>query len=301
MVNKKEGKQRRKHEAPQERAFEKRLSKRRKRSAPKRRPSVKEEWNGDELMVWIQLAFCAHSELTVMIAGSEPPDETSTQSSKGKNSPAAQEHQESPLPSAPTVSKRGGRRPGAGRGRGGHASHTHTSSEKEGKANNSPKDGHEPIVSGGETLVIVQNGNPPPVKRGRWRKEEPVNHDSDKDRSDGNNNNSDGRGDNSGIPTPAGTESNGNGATHHSSKAEGKEPSTRRDKDPSMNELKRRAIAMLEFLRSVQADMPEVASLVADSPPATTNIILESSGANPLGLEAEKLKGKLEKWQVEFA
>jgi hypothetical protein len=234
-------------------------------------------------------------------AGSEPPDETSTQSSKGKPSPTAQEHQESPLPPAPTVSKRGGRRPGAGRGRGGHTSHVHTSSEKGGKANNSPKDAHEPVVSGGETSGAVQNGIPPPAKRGRWRKEEPANNDSDKDKSDGNNNSSDGRGDNGSNPTSAGTESNGNGTTHHPSKADGKEPSTRRDKDPSMNELKRRAVAMLEFLKNVQADIPEVPSFATDSPPASTNIVIESAGASPLGVEAEKLKGKLEKWQVEFA
>jgi hypothetical protein len=68
-----------------------------------------------------------------------------------------------------------------------------------------------------------------------------------------------------------------------------------------MNELKRRAVAMLEFLKTVQVDMPEVPSLVADSPPSTTTIIVDSAGDSPLGVEAEKLKGKLEKWQVEFA
>jgi hypothetical protein len=68
-----------------------------------------------------------------------------------------------------------------------------------------------------------------------------------------------------------------------------------------MSELKRRAVAMLEFLKNVQADIPEAPSLAADSPPASMNIVVDSAGASPLGVEAEKLKGKLEKWQVEFA
>jgi hypothetical protein len=173
--------------------------------------------------------------------------------------------------------------------------------EREGKTKHSPKDTNENTGSGGETSTPLPNGNPPPVKRGRHRKEEPVSHDSDKDRSDGYNNNSDGRGDNGSIPTPAGTDSNGNSTTPHSSKVEGKEPSTRRDKEPSMNELKRRAIAMLDFLKNVQADMPDGAGHVADSPPTTTNILVENIGTSQLVVEAERLKGRLEKWQGEFA
>jgi hypothetical protein len=68
-----------------------------------------------------------------------------------------------------------------------------------------------------------------------------------------------------------------------------------------MNELKRRAIAMLDFLKNVQADIPDGAVNVADSPPITTNILVENVRTSPLVVEAERLKGRLEKWQGEFA
>jgi hypothetical protein len=246
-------------------------------------------------------SFFHYTECLFQTPGSDPPDETSAKnSSNGKASPTATEHHGSPLPPAPTVSKRGGRRAGAGRGRGGHAGHAHTPSEKESRTGNSPKDEH--VGNGGETstTILVANGNPPPAKRGRWRKEDPVNQDSDRDKSDGNNHNSDGRGDNGSNPTSAGTESNGNGI-NQSIKVDGKEASTKRDKDPSMNELKRRAHAMLDFLKNVQAETPDAPGLVVDSPPASTNVHVEGVVGSPLAVEAERLKGKLEKWQVEFA
>jgi hypothetical protein len=196
------------------------------------------------------------------------------------------------VPPAPTISKRGGRRPGAGRGRGGH--HAAVIAERDSKTG-SPKD---IPGSGGETSNSGPshnhpNGNSGPGKRGRNRKESHVSNESDKDKSDGNR-------DVTSDPSRRGGESNGNG-THHNSKGDG--TTAKPGKDPSMLELKKRAAMMLEFLSSAQADMPKAPDAIGIED--TSAVLLTGRGnevsGSPLIVEAERLKGRLEKWQLDFA
>ncbi|KAF2430998.1 hypothetical protein EJ08DRAFT_649311 [Tothia fuscella] len=228
--------------------------------------------------------------------GSDPPEEQSRQSSNGKQSPPDNDQRETPLPPTPITSKRGGRRPGAGRGRGGH--HAAAATERDGKTG-SPKDPTEIPGSGGEISNSNNhpNGNSAPNKRGRQRKESHVSNESDPSKSDSNGNNKDVTSD----PSKRGGDNNGNG---NGTKENGTTATTKRDKDPSMLELKRRAALMLEFLTSAQSDMPKVpeSGIGID----VTGAVLLTSGGNavngsPLVVEAERLKGRLEKWQEMFA
>jgi hypothetical protein len=236
-------------------------------------------------------------------AESEQPEESAikTSSSNAKSSPVNDKTPETPNPPAPMPSKRGGKRPGAGRGRGNH----HAASEHD--ARPSLMDADMADV-GPSHHVPTTNGT---GKRGGRKAAQhhstDQTTDSDKD-----------------IPLVNGihsastdNEANGGGKGPTSDPSNNHTPSTSsKGKEPSMLELKRRAIAMLDYMERAQMDIArkiqkeggDSAVRLGMNPAASPSafaVAISTSGreVNPGVkdiLHADGIKEKLVGWQAEF-
>jgi hypothetical protein len=186
--------------------------------------------------------------------------------------------------SSTNPSKRGGKRLGAGRGRSNPAP---TPSERDEK--DSPRNGND---GGGETPVpsVIVNGIGA-SKRGKRGQQHPRDEsgESDKDANNSNNNNNANGITGSDADTPvdvAGTSSHTN---------------TSKKKEPSMNELKRRAAAMLEWIEKAKEDLSRssVVRLSMSASPIGGAASPPSMVKSELGSVAEMLHSRLLGWQVE--
>jgi len=237
------------------------------------RVSAKSGWGGDEWTVCYPTLFLLRQLLTNE-PESELPEESSTKtSSNAKASPAEVDTPDTPnLNPTTTTSKRGGKRPGAGRGRSHQAP---TPSERDEKG--SPKDGNDASGSGENNTIpaVTINGTTRRGKRGQHNNHE--SGESDKDAL-----------------------ANGNGV--NGSDADAMEISTitgSKKKEPSMAELKRRAAAMLEWVERAKEDLGKSHGSLAGSPSAASPAPVMPVKAE-MGSVAEMLQGKLLGWQVEY-
>ncbi|QDS69345.1 hypothetical protein FKW77_003754 [Venturia effusa] len=237
-------------------------------------------------------------------AESEQPEELATKSlSNAKSSPINEKTPETPMPPAPVTSKRGGKRPGAGRGRGNH----HATADHESR----------PTTMSTETTEAGPSNHTPTTngtgKRG-GRKAAQQHHsneqttDSDKD-----------------VPMTNGSsaaidgEVNGTGRGPTSDPSNNHTPSTTsKGKEPSMLELKRRAMAMIEYMdraqldiaRRVQKDAGDAAKKLGLSPAASPSALVAAFSSNGISrddvpgvgdiLHVQGLREQLVGWQAEF-
>lgn len=206
-----------------------------------------------------------------------PDDPPHKQSSKP--SPTENEIPNTPNLTAIMPSKRGGKRPGAGRGRSNQAP---TPAEEK----PSPRD-HE---DGRETPTIIVNGHGYGTgKRGRQKQDH---NDSDKDGLNGIN--------------PSDPD---NSKPNSDPSSTAKPEREKRDaKEPSMNELKRRAAAMLDYIEKAQSEMVKLSASNSGSPLGDggggagkpVNGTATAGTENGLNTEAETLQVRLTGWQVEY-
>ncbi|KIW04611.1 hypothetical protein, variant [Verruconis gallopava] len=194
-----------------------------------------------------------------------------------------------------STSKRGGKRPGAGRGRSNPA--PPTPSEKDEKE--SPRNGNE----GGNTPIPSVMINGATSKRGK-RGHQPKDHDSgdsDKDAIAASSTN--------GNAAPTGSDADIAADSHSNSHVQSSNGSGSKKKEPSMNELKRRAAAMLDWVERAKEDLGKN-SIVAPSssgmsPLGAGSMSPLGAGVNPiikseLGSVADMLQSRLLGWQVEY-
>jgi len=211
-----------------------------------------------------------------------------------------------PTLAAPAPSKRGGKRPGAGRGRGGH--HVVVPSEHDSRP--IPRDAHDTEM--GNTVPnhpVTTNGT---GKRGGRKAQHHHSHDTTQTTTDSDKDNplaangigsvgTDTEGNNGRPPTSY--PSNNHTPRHQGAKREGKEP--------SMLELKRRAIAMLEYIERAQNDMTRKSATPGVSKEGASEAVSPGDGIGeevkveevPTAreiLEAESIKERIVGWQAEY-
>lgn len=239
-------------------------------------------------------------------AESEQPEESviKISSSNAKSSPINENAPETPSAPAPMPSKRGGKRPGAGRGRGNH----HAAADHDSRP--SPMD-TDMAEAGPSFHAPTTNGT---GKRGGRKAAQhhstDQTTDSDKDISLANGTNS----------TSTDTDINGNARAPTSDPSNNHTPlTTSKGKEPSMLELKRRAIAMLDYIeraqmdiaRKVQKEAGDAAVKLGLSPAASPSALAVAISSNgPVSREVEPgvrdilhvegLKEKLVGWQAEY-
>lgn len=259
--------------------------------------------------LWTCLCKPAELELSRDAADSEAPDEPSSNNSNSngnsnkpsaKASPVEADTLEAALPNngtpaAPTASKRGGKRQGAGRGRSNQAP---TPSEREEKHSPRGEGGGGGGSGGGRETPIP----PPPLavngaRRGR-RGQHAANESGESDRD---------------------AAANANGVTVNGSDADpdasggGAHVTVSKKREPSMIELKRRAAAMVEWVEKAKDDLgrSSVVGLGLTSSPSRTNGngVAEKQSQNQshqsplkseLGSVADMLHSRLLGWQVEY-
>jgi hypothetical protein len=204
-------------------------------------------------------------------------------------------------------SKRGGKRPGAGRGRGGH--HAPIPSDHDSRP--SPRDTHDTEMGEAGSLhhPVTTNGT---GKRGGRKGHQHHSHDinqnttdSDKDiplTVNGIGSTGTDTDPNNGRP-PTSDPSNNHTPSHQGAKREGKEP--------SMLELKRRAIAMLDYIERAQVEMARQSVTPSGkegaSPGVSPSTVISAAEAKPEEglsakeiLEAESIKERIVGWQAEY-
>jgi hypothetical protein len=271
--------------------------------------SVRRHGNGGSDVVGEQQSWTCHCGLWTCLCGPSLRDvpepssaladnllEDSSMPPSARPSAKASPTAEADTPDTPTLnhantsstSKRGGKRPGAGRGRSNPAP-TPTGERDDKDSQRNGNDGDTPVPS------VAINGASIPSKRGKrgHHLKDPDSGESDKDATTTTNNNN---GNTSGISGSDADIPDNNHAPHN-----GLAAVMGKKKEPSMNELKRRTAAMLEWVEKAKEDLgrSSVVSLMS-SPGPGGSFSPPHRGKPELGSVADMLHNRLLGWQVEY-